>query len=93
MSITLARRLDGSSLAVATAQFERDWEVIRIVALDDLLCLRAATIGVEHCLRTLDALHLAAAERAGGAALTFVTSDARLGDAARLMGFPVVGVG
>jgi predicted nucleic acid-binding protein len=56
------------------------------------LCRRAGVIGVAHWLRTLDALHLAAAERAGGAELTVVTFDDRLAAAARAMGFPVAGV-
>ena len=47
---------------------------------------------MEYDLRTLDALHLAAAERAGGPELTFVTFDTRLAEAARAMGFPVAGV-
>lgn len=41
--------------------------------------------------RTLDALHLAAAERAGGSALRFLTFDMRLAQAARSIGFIVVG--
>jgi predicted nucleic acid-binding protein len=57
-----------------------------------MLCRRAAALGPEHGLRTLDALHLAAAERAGGAELTFLTFDARLAGAARAMGFPVAGI-
>ncbi len=89
ISIALARRLDGATLRAGTDRFERDWEAVAVVDLDDTLCRRAADLGVEHRVRSLDALHLAAAERAGGAALTFLTFDTRLGDAARSMGFPV----
>ena len=92
ISINLGRRLGRDTLPVATARFERDWEAIRVVVLDDVLCRRAADIGVEHDLRTLDALHLAAAERAGGPELTFVTFDTRLAEAARAMGLQVAGV-
>lgn len=92
ISINLGRRLGNHALPVATARFQRDWEAIRVVGLDDSLCRRAADIGTELRLRTLDALHLAAAERAGGPELTFVTFDTRLAEAARAMGFPVAGV-
>lgn len=40
---------------------------------------------------TLDALHLAAAEQAGGRELPFVTFDLRLAEAARALGFTVIG--
>jgi predicted nucleic acid-binding protein len=42
--------------------------------------------------RTLDALHLAAAERAGGRSLPVLTFDVRLAEAARRLGFAVLGV-
>jgi uncharacterized protein len=89
VSIALGRRLGGAALTTGTTRFERDWDAMRVVRLDDTLCRRAADLGVQHGVRTLDALHLAAAERAGGAALTFVTFDSRLADAARAMGMPV----
>lgn len=91
VAIALHRRLDGAALTAGTNRFQRDWESIRVVTLDDRLCRRAADLGVQQRLRTLDALHLAAAERAGGTELTFVTFDARLADAARSMGFPIAG--
>lgn len=92
VSINLRRRLGDGDLAVAVSRFERDWETLKVILIDDVLCRRAADIGVAHGLRTLDALHLAAAERAGGPELTFVTFDTRLAEAARAMGFPVAGV-
>lgn len=89
VSIALGRRLGGAALTAGTARFERDWEAVRVITLDDTLCHRAADLGVQYGVRTLDALHLAAAERAGGAGLTFMTFDSRLADAARAMGIPV----
>lgn len=89
LSINLRRRLDDAAQALAIARLDRDWGSIRVVLIDDVLCHRAATLGSEHRLRTLDALHLAAAERAGGSELTFVTFDVRLAAAARSIGFPV----
>jgi uncharacterized protein len=41
--------------------------------------------------RTLDALHFAAAQRVGGTALPFVTYDVRQAQAARSLGFTVLG--
>jgi len=41
--------------------------------------------------RSLDALHLAAADRAGGRSVPIVTFDIRLGHAARSLGFTVIG--
>jgi uncharacterized protein len=42
-------------------------------------------------VKTLDALHLAAAQRVGGPELTFVTFDERQAEAARSLGWTVVG--
>jgi predicted nucleic acid-binding protein len=41
--------------------------------------------------RTLDALHLAAAQRIGGGALPFVTADLRQAQIARSLGWVVLG--
>ncbi len=41
--------------------------------------------------RTLDALRLAAAERADGRSLPFLTFDTRLAQAAGTLGFTVIG--
>lgn len=68
-----------------------DWEHFLVVPLDDICLSRAAEIGCEQRVRTLDALHLAAADRLP-AAFTFVTFDSRQGDAARALGFDVAGV-
>ena len=48
-------------------------------------------MGVVTGCRTLDALHLAAAERSGGRSLPIVTFDRRLAQAARSVGFTVIG--
>jgi predicted nucleic acid-binding protein len=72
--------------------FEDDWSRSMVVILDDDLCRRAAEIAVATQTRTLDALHLAAAEKAGGAALHFLTFDIRQSRAARSMGWTVLGV-
>jgi predicted nucleic acid-binding protein len=90
--LALHRRLGDAERGVAQAAFERDWERSFIVSLDDVVCRRAAELGVETGARSLDALHLAAADRAGGRSVPIVTFDISLGHAARSLGFGVIGV-
>ena len=75
---------------VAKSTIYRHWE-----SRDDIL-----VAVIEHCapdiaeitgVRTIDALHLAAARRAGGSAVPFLTYDVRQAQAARGLGFTVVG--
>lgn len=89
--LAIHRRLGDAERAMASAAFERDWQRTFIVALDDAVCRRAAELGIATGARSLDALHLAAAERAGGRSLPIVTFDVRLGLAARSLGFGVIG--
>ena len=91
ISLALARRLDAADVRSAMDDFERDWRRTLIVAIDDDVIRRAAAMGVVTGCRTLDALHLAAAERSGGRALPIVTFDLRLAQAARSVGFTVIG--
>ena len=90
--LALQRQLDDAGRRVAVAAFERDWQRTLIVAVDDATCRRAAELGVATGARSLDAIHLAAAERAGGRSMPIMTFDVRLGHAARSLGFAVVGV-
>jgi predicted nucleic acid-binding protein len=62
---------------------ERLGEVLR------LLLARLSILGLEHPVRTLDAIHLASADflRAQGQSVTVATYDARMAGAARAMGF------
>jgi predicted nucleic acid-binding protein len=94
LEVTLAihRRLGAIERRVAVDAFERDWQRTYLVALDESVCRRAAELGIAATARSLDALHLAAAERAGGRSLPVVTFDVRLGVAARSLGFSVIGV-
>jgi predicted nucleic acid-binding protein len=70
--------------------FARDWSTMDVVELDEATCSRGAEIAERTGVRTLDALHLAAAQRAGGDGLTFVTFDRRQAAAARSLGWTVV---
>ena len=87
----LARLLDGRDLATARSAFAGDLEVLSIVELDADTCEAAATVAEVTGVRTLDALHLAAAQRLGGPAVPFLTFDARQAQAARALGLTVLG--
>lgn len=71
--------------------FRSDWRRINVVELDRETCEMAADLAKAHDVRTLDALHVAAALRVGGAGFPFVTFDVRQGQAARALGFTVLG--
>lgn len=89
--LALGRRLEEPHALQARDAFEGDWSRMLVVALDDRICRRAAVIGALTGTRTLDALHLAAAERVAGEGLRFLTFDLRLAEAARQMRFSVLG--
>jgi uncharacterized protein len=88
----LARLLDGRDLVAARSAFVEDLEVLSIVELDEVTCEGAAAIAEVTGVRTLDALHLSAAQRVGGPAVPFLTLDVRQAQAARALGLTVVGV-
>jgi predicted nucleic acid-binding protein len=87
----LARLVPPGDLAEAKAQFEQDLSAFALVELDAETCEAAAAIAEATGSRTLDALHLASAQRVGGTALAFVTYDIRQAQAARSLGFVVLG--
>jgi predicted nucleic acid-binding protein len=91
VSLAISRRLGDAERRAAFAAFHSDWQRTFVVALDDVVCRRAAELGIATDSRSLDALHLAAAERAGGRSVAIVTFDVRLGQSARSLGFAVVG--
>ncbi len=87
----LARLVAPSDLADVKTALRQDLAAISIVELDAMTCENAAAIAELTGVRTLDALHLGAAQRAGGTALPFVTFDLRQAQAARSLGFTVLG--
>lgn len=87
----LARRLEPAEADGARARLLEDWARTTIVELDDVTCETAAAIAEQTGVRSLDALHLAAAVRVGGDDLRFVTHDRRQASAARELGFAVAG--
>lgn len=87
----LRRALSERAASEARAAFLRDIAAFSVVELDRDTCEMGAAIAEVTGVRTLDALHLAAAQRAGGAALQFLTFDVRQAQAARGLGFTVIG--
>lgn len=87
----LARLASERDLARVKAAFREDLEAFAVVELDHVTCERAAEIAEQAGVRSLDALHLAAAHRVGGTAIPFLTFDVRQAQAARGLGFAVVG--
>ena len=76
--------------AAAGAGARRLLERVSLLALDDLL-LDSAAMLEGRALRSLDAIHLAAAQALGSELSAIVTYDARMADAAREVGLRVVG--
>ena len=86
----LARLLSGRDLVTARAAFADDLRSISIVELDEATCESAASIAEATGVRTLDALHLMAAQRVSEPGVSFLTFDLRQAQAARALGLAVV---
>lgn len=87
----LARLLGEREAAGARSDFAEDMARFSIVELDATTCEEAATIAEATGAGTLDALHLAAARRVGAPAVPLLTFDIRQAQAARSLGFIVLG--
>ena len=88
----LARLLAGDELDRVRTEFRRDWLEVASLAIDDSASERAAVLAEATGVRALDALHLEAAERAqAGEGVPIMTFDIRLADAARSLGWEVLG--
>ncbi len=88
----LARLVGAADLAACRRQCERDLDTFALVAVDQVVCEAAAEIGEQLGVRTLDAIHLASARRLQVPGLSFLTFDLRQAQAARSLGFMVLGV-
>jgi predicted nucleic acid-binding protein len=86
----LARLLSGRDLTAARAAFADDLRSVSIIELDQATCESAASIAETTGVRTLDALHLAAAQRVSEPGSAFLTFDLRQAQAARALGLTVV---
>jgi predicted nucleic acid-binding protein len=87
----LARELRGAELREAKDQFAADFDSMALVAVDEATCRAAAQIGEQLGVRSLDAVHLASAQRLAIPSLRFITFDLRQAQAARSLGFTAVG--
>lgn len=87
----LSRLMAGTALRTTLELFDADWQRMNVIELDAVTCERASEIAMMTGARTLDALHLAAALRVGGTALSFLTYDLRQAVAARQLGLVVLG--
>lgn len=87
----LARLLSGAALGRAREACERDLDGIALVSLDERGWRRAADIAEITGVRSLDALHLAAAHQLHVPDLAFCTFDLRQANAARQLGLRVIG--
>lgn len=68
--------LTGGSSALRS--FRSEWPAFGVIEVDQQLAERASEIALAHELRSLDALHLAAALLLPGGELTMATWDHRL---------------
>lgn len=87
----LAIALAGPNLVRARTQFEHDSDAFALISLGEAAWRAAADIAEELGVRSLDAVHLAAAKQLLIPDLTFCTFDLRQGQAARSLGFHVIG--
>lgn len=86
----LVRLLGADQAETAKRQFLEDLDAFALIAVDAVTCNEASRIAEQTMCRSLDALHIAAALRAG-ATTTVLTFDVRQAQAARTMGLAVVG--
>ncbi len=87
----LSRALTGAPLTQARRSFQRDLGAFSIIELSPAVCDAAITIAEHLGVRTLDALHLGALQQVGGVAVTLLTFDLRQAQAARSLGYTVLG--
>jgi predicted nucleic acid-binding protein len=86
----LARLLTGSALDNTRRQFAVDLDAFALMSVDATVCNDAARIAEQTLCRSLDAVHVASALRAG-ASTVLLTFDIRQASTARSMGLTVVG--
>ena len=83
-------RILTDDLEVMRARFVVDLDAFAVIPLDAQVCAEAARIAEKTLCRSLDAIHLAAARRAGPAT-TVLTFDQRRAQAARSIGLSAIG--
>jgi|SRR5690349_1035107 len=81
-----ARAVGRAEDAEALREVELDWREFDVIEVDRDLIARAVEVAIASGLRSLDALHLAAALSLSNSELVFATWDKRLHRAARAHG-------
>lgn len=87
----LGRRLSQADARAARDAFTTDWRRVAVVEVDAVLAENAGRLADLTGSRSLDALHLAAVERVGPSSVGMVTADLRQAQAARSLGWTVLG--
>jgi len=87
----LGQRLSPHDARAARVSFRLDWARLAIVELDEVLAEDAGRLSDLTGCRSLDAVHLAAMARAGPSGISLVTADLRQAQAARSLGWMVLG--
>ena len=87
----LTRLLTGDELNRLRRALSADLDAFALVSLDATTMNTAARIAEQTLCRSLDSIHLGAAQRAG-LATTVLTFDVRQASAARQVGLSVIGV-
>jgi len=80
--------LDDETLAKLDDSLESDWDRFLVVPVDELCLAGAVELGCRHRIRTLDAVHLAAAARIPNP-VTFASFDTQQLEAASALGFAI----
>lgn len=87
----LGRWLTAAGAAASRTAFRADWAHVAVIEVDAALAEEAGRLADLTGTRSLDALHLAAIQRAGPSGITLVTADLRQAQAARTLGWTVLG--
>lgn len=87
----LARLLEDAARGEAVAAAERDLDAFALVSAGELVSRAASRIGELLGVGSLDAVHLATAQSLQIPRIAFATFDLRQAQAARSLGFTVLG--
>lgn len=87
----LARLLDDAALRAAQRQVEEDLDSFAMISCDEAVASAAAAISETLGVCSLDAIHLASAQRVLDPDILVVTFDLRQAQAARSLGLAVRG--
>ncbi len=88
--------MSSQDFAAIESRVREDRAYWHLIELSPLVLVRAEELVQKSNLRTLDAVHVAAAlvfQEASGARVPFVTGDSRLAEATRAFGLEVIQVG